>query len=692
MDTPLSKKLQEILEEKSFESLAIFSNSQKWKNLQDHERLLLSKLFIKKGENELKNGNPLFLESLALAESILPSNATILYLKGKVFASQLKNARCLSLAIEAFEQAINIEPHFFEAYLLWGETLIHCGLFHQNSLYFQKAQQKFQEAFAFLEHPTAEIESRYFWKWGLSWHLSGMTSEEPVDFYQAIQKYRQAQQLGLQCAEFWQDFADALMELNELIKQDDLCLEAISYYNLAICENHQNNDLWFKIASCHAKLYNFNGQLQHFELAAAAFDIAAKSDEPNFILWLRWGKLYLNACKLLKNSEYPLVSIEKFKKAADIQPDHPVLLSLWAEAEMIYGIHTERLDLLRSAEQKIIHSLKHMSTNPHIWALYGTCLHQLGRYFSDETYYIKAIEKFQQGLSLDGKDPLLWYGLAMSFFSFGEYWGDSQQIENAINCFEKIYEFSNQHFSQFWNDWGLAFMKLAELTHNKTYLELAIQKFEHIIPLQDEGWFHNNYDAEWLYNYGCALDFLGDFTEETSYYENSIMVLTKALQMNPHHLHARYNLATSLSHLGEATSDIDVLHNAIEHFQIILNTDPEDEISWNDYGLALLNIAELVYESTRPERSKAYYDEAEQKFIQALSLGCTHANYNLSCLHSLLHNYPTAMHYLERAELTGTLPALDDMLHDEWLENLVETPAFRHFISQISSKQNHLDD
>jgi len=49
------------------------------------------------------------------------------------------------------------------------------------------------------------------------------------------------------------------------------------------------------------------------------------------------------------------------------------------------------------------------------------------------------------------------------------------------------------------------------------------------------------------------------------------------------------------------------------------------------------------------------------------------------------------MHFLEKAEQAGALPSLDDMLHDEWLENLVETPSFRHFISHISSKYNHLD-
>lgn len=692
MDTPITKKLQEILEKKNFESLAIFANSQEWNNLQDNERLLLSKLFVKKAENELKNGNPCFLESLTLAERIAPSNATILYLKGKVFASQSKNPRCLSLAIDALEHAIMLEPHFFEALLLCGETLLYYGIIHQQVQYLLRAQQKFHEAFAFLEHQPHDIESRYFWKWGLSYHFMGLSSEEPHDFHQAIQKYHLAQQLGQQSPEFLENFGDALMELSELVKQHELCYDAIRYYELATYENHENYELWFKLASCYEKIYSLNGKLQYFELSSAAFAVAAKSLESNFFLWLRWGKLYLNASKFQKNNELAVISLEKFKKASEMQSDHPVLLGLWAEVEIIRGIQTERLELLRSAEQKILKSIQQISSNPHIWALYGSCLNELGLYFSDPSYYEKAIEKFRHSLTLNERDSLLWYGMAISYFSLGEYWGDSQQIETAVSCFQKAYDLSIQFSPQFWNDWGLALLKLAELTHNMDYLEAAIQKFELIIRLQDEELFQNYYEVEWLYNYGCALDFLGDFTEDVAYYEKAVIVLTKALQLNPNYENARYHLAASLSHLGEASSDIDILHSAIDHYQIILNTDPEDETTWNDYGLALLNIAELVYESTRPERSKTYYDEAEQKFVHALSLGSIYANYNLSCLYSLLHNFPSAMHYLERAEAAGALPALDDMLHDEWLENLVETPSFRQFISQISSKRNHLED
>ena len=320
---------------------------------------------------------------------------------------------------------------------------------HQKPQYFQEAQQKFHQAQKFSEQQPTEIQSHFYWVSGRSWYLTGMISEEPVDFHNAIQNYKKAQQLGQSKADFWQDFAEALMELGELVKQIEFCIEAVDYYHTAVCEDRENYERWFMLASCHEKLYDASAHPQHFELANSAFEVSAKAPEPHFFMWVRWGKLYLNAAKLQKNDDFAAAAIEKFAKAAEIDSQNPVLLGLWGEAEMIYGIHTEKLELLRSAEQKITQSIKQIPDNPHIWALYGTCLNELGRYFSDESYYVQAIDKFQHGLTLRGDDALLWYGLAMSFFSLGEYWNDSHQIENAVRCYQQFLNLEVNIFNSF---------------------------------------------------------------------------------------------------------------------------------------------------------------------------------------------------------------------------------------------------
>ena len=230
-----SEKLQDILEKEAFSALEEFSCSHIWTDLDDSERFLLGKLFIKKGETELKNGDTRFQESFALAESVCPANASIFLPQRQSLYFSNPNCRCLSAAIEAFEQAVVLEPHFFEeGFFRRAKHSFTAACSTKTLTIFKKAQHKYQEAFAFLEHQPPEIESRYFWKWGLSCHLMGMTSEEPFDFHQAIQKYRQAQQLGQKSADFWQDFAEALVELSKLVKQPDLCSEAVDYYHQSV--------------------------------------------------------------------------------------------------------------------------------------------------------------------------------------------------------------------------------------------------------------------------------------------------------------------------------------------------------------------------------------------------------------------------------------------------------------------------
>jgi tetratricopeptide (TPR) repeat protein len=686
-DTSLPEILQEILENKTYENLEPFTDSDNWKSLKEHDKALLARLFIKKGEMELVAGNPKFQDSFAISEAIISNDPFNYYQKGLVFLRQGHNARCLAIATESFQKSLLLDPFSFETHIALGETFLCSGVFHNDPSFFQEAQKIFENSYSFLDKQKPEAEAHLLWKWGWSWCLLGMAFEEPFDFHQAIQKYRQAQELGLNKSDFWLDYAEALLNLSELVKQIDLVVEAVDYLHLSVSEDFENYEKWFKLACCHEKLYESLKNLQNFELAHAAFEVAARDAEPNFYLWIRWGKLYLNASKMRRNDDYLLFAIEKFEKASLIESENPILLSLWGEAEMILGMHTEQLESLKSAESKMMRSVKQIPENPHVWGLYGTCLNELGRYFGDEAYYIQAIDKFQQGIAIQSQNPMMWYGLAVSYFSLGDFWGDSKHLENAIRCYQRVLEFGGQHFPQFWNDWGVSLMKLSELNNDKSYLEDALDKFETMLNTYSEENEHPH-EPEWLYNYGCALDFMGDYTEDSIYYEKAVTVLLKALQLDPEYTNARYNLAVTLSHLGEATSDLHPLEQAVEHFHFLINLDSEDEMAWNDCGLALLNIAELVHDSIRPERSKAYYDEAEQKFLHAIALGCNHTFYNMSCLHSLLQNYDLAMHYLERADSAGTLPALDDMLHDEWLENLVETPSFRQFISNISSQNN----
>src|SRR5262249_22157704 len=157
------------------------------------------------------------------------------------------------------------------------------------------------------------------------------------------------------------------------------------------------------------------------------------------------------------------------------------------------GTAQEDYVLLRQAEEKIVRSIELCPENSETWALHGNCLCELGRYFHDVQFYIKAIEKFQYGLSINRTDPMLWYGMAYAHFAIGDLNGDHQMLEKSTRCCARVIEFGGQGFPQFWVDWGVALMKYGEATNDKGYVEAALDKFVQAISQTDE----ESVDPEW---------------------------------------------------------------------------------------------------------------------------------------------------------------------------------------------------
>jgi hypothetical protein len=75
-------------------------------------------------------------------------------------------------------------------------------------------------------------------------------------------------------------------------------------------------------------------------------------------------------------------------------------------------------------------------------------------------------------------------------------------------------------------------------------------------------------------------------------------------------------------------------------------------------------------------------NDAEQKVTLAAKLGNPQAYYHLSCLYSLLGQTERAMHFLLKARQFDALPPIDELLGDEWLENLRSTSEFQEFMTQ----------
>lgn len=688
--TPVHKTLIDILESQAFDRLEPFKQSVVWSSFAQDERVLLARLMVMQGAVQLAQGNQQVLESFDQANLISSNHPEILYQQASILGSYRENMRCLNLACQVLQTALEQNPLFLKGLYLHAQILIDIALFEGEASYFNEANRCFKKALSLLDIVDTDTIPReeFFWKWGLCLSSLGKVSGEPIDFHQSIEKYRQAHELGCQETKFFNDFGDALSDMGSLIEKPEYFAEALVLFNQAVRQSPEEFDGWYHQACCMQNLADFKNHDKLLDQADCSFVRAVEINPNHSQVWLKWGELETTIGKLKRDSEKLEGSLLKFAKAHQLEPGDPEILSSWAECELCLGAQEDRLELIHSARIKILNSIEILPEDPNSWYLYGSCLNELGRYFSDEDYYNQAIEKFQYGLSLARQHPFLWYGLALSHFALGELTEQQALFEKAARYCSRVMECGGEGFSQFWNDWGVALLKLAELTQQASYVEMAIEKFERALkqPLQSVD--VEDIDLEWIYNYSYAHDLLGDLTEEPHHFEKAIQIFTQILQVDPSYTLARYNLALSLSHLGEAMFDVEYYHKALEQFQLILDQDPEDDMIHLDFGMSLTNLGLLVHDIHHPERSLTLYRQAEGHLMQAAALGNMQAYYQLAGLYSITNHYSQAMHYLERSQFCGILPSIEDLLHDEWLEGLRGTTPFRQFINELSSRQS----
>jgi tetratricopeptide (TPR) repeat protein len=690
-DCPMSirDKFKSILETNAFEELDPYKKPAVWKAMSQDERELLGILFVKQGEQQLEQGDTKVLESFELAKKVAPESAMVYYRQALVYASRGQNIRCLRAAEEALNKATQLDPAFCNAWHSWGNILVRIGLFYDDASYFHQADEKFAQIERLAAKGNAAFSDTLYWHWGICWYHVGKHSGEAVDFFHSLAKFRQAEEREFANGEFHNDYGNILIDLACLVGREELFIEAVDHYEKAIALTSSNYEGWLNLACTYQRLYNFSGSRDYFHKADECFDRAVDINYDNPVIWHHWAELYVSAGKASRDVERFQESFERFKKADALDPCNPYIMLHWCEAQMLAASYSENLALLREAESKIGVILKAIPQQSEAWHIYGLCLCEFGRYFGSEEYYFQAIEQFKRGLEIKDSHPLLIHGIAAAHCAIGELRSDVAMFEKAIGYFNQAADLGARFFPQFLSDWGVALMKLGEMTNEQSHVEEAALKFEEAINGRLDTFENEDIELEWLYNYGCAMDFLGDFHEEPIYYEKAVQVLSHVLKIDPDYVHARYNLALALSHLGELNNDVECFRKAIEFFHDVLTHDPEDEITWNDCGLALLNLAVLMKDPVHTEKTRELYDQAEVKFQHSIALGSLHAYYNLACLYALTHNLPAAIHFLEKAEQCNALPAPEDVIHDEWLDNLRGQAAYRLFISRLL---NHLDD
>jgi tetratricopeptide (TPR) repeat protein len=640
-----------------------------------------SEFLQRQGEKKLLQGEPKGIALFELAAQFDSQNPIMFYEQGVAlfeYGREVKVKKYLLLANKSFKEATRLDPNYFVAWQAWGKSLSLLGnLFNEHHFYLS-AKTKYEKALIVKESVKNDLLSDFYWQYASVMEKIGDHSKEIFDLNIALEAYSVVLAYSEEMPiKFWQDFGNLCLKLASQVNDINLYMKAINCFRNGINRSTSNSESWHYLGIALSQLYEITFDEDHFCQANECFTNAAKLHPQNTPIWKDWAKLLSHSGKRLNDAKRLHSCIEKCHKAYSCNRKDVDTLIIWSEALSHLGLITERLDLIFEGNNKAVEAEDRFTLSPEIYYAFGMNLFALGKYHSDIDYYYQAIEKFQEGLSMCRTSHKLWFHLAYTYAVVAEIESDFSLYERSCKFYQKALYLNPQ--SSYYYEYGCILLKLAEANHDRTYLELALSNFEEAFNLQKNAVYLR---PEWLYQYALALDLKGDVSDEEKFYVKALEILKRVLMLDPEFPDIHYKIALIYSHLGELIEEGQAHERAIAHYKIAYQKNEENDTLLLDWALTLINLAQITPQT---EEREQLWKEAEYKFIQAAKLGNTEVSYHLACLYSLMMHYEKAIYHLERAEFFDALPPLDEVLEDEWLENLRQTEVFRSFINHLQA-------
>nr|NGX35172.1 hypothetical protein [Candidatus Anoxychlamydiales bacterium] len=659
--------------------------SKELEELPKEEKKKLANTLLTKAEEILSKEDLSAIKLFNEASQLDPTNPLIWYRQGLAFfeyGTAANKEKALQLASKNFKIAVSLDTEIFDFWWAWGNVLFVLGNQKEEYHYFLEAKKKYKQAIALSKSQSDDILAELYWDRGLIYTKIAEHSGEAIDIKKAIEDFQKAMSYQTDTpAPFLNDLGSAYLKMGELINDNNIYLQAIDYFKLATQKSKKYIDAFSSIAHAYTHLYINTLDEDYFALASNHFEISLEINPLDANLWLDWARLLGESGKLNKDSKKLRASIEKCIRAKRRDKKSNEITSQWVESLALLGAYTNRLDLIMESENKIMKATDLYSDESDLWYAYGICMRAFAMYYDDIDYDFFAIEKFQIGLSLDRTNPEIWAEIASTHLKLGKDLEDIDMLERASKFYVKAIDLKPVCPSIIF-DYAKTLTTLSQLTLNQNTLEDAIRQFEIALSLQKNAVLSH---PDWIFYYGCALDLQGDLFEKESFYLKAIDIFNNVLLVDPDFEKIHFRLALSFTHLLEIQPKPEYFEKANNCFQIATKQDLEDDTVWLEWALMLMTYS---FENIEEENQKKYYLEAEQKLIKAGRLGNQHAYYHLACLYSLSSKFEEAINFLAKAKEIDMLPPIDEILDDEWLDNLKTQDLFSQFLYEIEKTQN----
>lgn len=640
-----------------------------------------SEMLLRKGELRLLHGDKEGIKYFELAAKYDPKNPQLFLQQGLAlfeYGSSEGREEGLTLASKCFKMATHLDPLSFQAWHLWGNTLYFLGKRRQESNYFANALKKYEQAIKLSAEQPPDVLTDLYWDLGDLWSSLAEQSGDITDYHCAIKAYEKASTLQNDLSlEFWISFGTAYQTMAEKTNDTGLLVKAIHCYKNGVLNKRSFGEGWFFLGSSLKMLYDYTHDEDHFSQASECFATAIRLSKNYPKAYFEWACLLLESGIIFNDPKKIRAAIDTCAKAHRCDKKNSQIIPIWVEALALLGSQTEQLELIHEALGKI-EPLIEKEKSPENYLAYGTCFYALGSYYKDIDYYYQALEQFQEGLSINRAHHSLWLAMASSSFAAALLDHDEKSYDRSLHFFEQTLHLKKSSLSH--SRYAVCLLKYGEINHNREMIELAVHHFEQALTMQKNASYVH---LDWMFYYASSLEQLGGFNESEYHYLKAIDLLNHILTVKPELPHLHFQLALTYSHYGILVNEAHLLRHAIHYYRIAYQKEKDNDQIILDWALTLVSLSDLLENDMESDQ---LLRGAEYKMIEAAKLGNTNAYYSLSCLYSLMGNLDNSLCFLEKAKQFDALPSVEEMLEDDWLENLRETNKFQSFVDQIEAK------
>ncbi len=626
-------------------------------------------------ENHVSKG----LECFETAVRLDPYNAKLFYAQGLSlfeWGSKKNEKKALLLACKKLKTAIDLAPNFFESWQAWGSVLLALGFMTEEHHYFLQASNKFSKALELISNSSHPDLLELYWDHGLVFAKIAEHSKEPSDLYQALKAFEKAASFSGLPADFWEDFGAAYLNLSNYSAGTLPLSKAIDCLQRGLALNPYLPHAWGLLGEAFKRLYFLTQEKDHLDQADTSFQAAVSHAPENAFLSTSWTRLLLDFLYEDFNLRRLCSCIAECERIAYVYPRNPLVLALLNEAYCLLGAQTEDVNLLDKASKALEELFDtDEELHPQVFLSYGQSLHSFYEYFEDVDYLYQAIEQFQQATSTDRTSHANWYQMGKTYTLLGSLHDDQSELELGVRFLRKAAEL---HFDvRYLIRLATCLFKLGDMLHSETHLRESVFIFGQVFAFQKQALYIH---PELVYSYASALDALGNFDDEEDLYLKAIDLLSNLLLIHPSFHATHHRLALSFAHLGELSENTDYFSRAISHYRTASKHDPDNDSIFLDWAVTLVNLSE--YTNDEAERHLLYKD-AEHKLLSSAKLGNVYSYYHLSGLYSLMKQPETAMIFLKKAREQDVLPPIEELLEDDWLDNLRMTRDFQKFLLHL---------